>query len=92
MQRRKAMEFLIIAFKSREESTKFNKLLKDFGINSSLTSTPKEAGLACGLSVRVDNGYYYAVRRVLNNVKSKTFVGIFSVKVVNGRNVVKTIY
>ncbi len=86
------MEFLIIAFRSREESVKFNRLLSEFNISSTLTSPPKEAGLSCGISVKTDLSNFYAVKNILSRTKTKTFVGIFKVKTLGGRNVVTTIY
>ena len=86
------MEFLIIAFRSREESVKFSRLLNKYGVSSSLSAPPKEAGLSCGLSVRTEINYFYAVKNLLSSIKTKTFVGVFKVKTLNGRNVVTTIY
>ena len=86
------MEFLIIAFKSKEESVKFNHLLSKYGIVSSLTAPPKEAGLSCGVSVKTPASNFYAVKSLLEMLKPKTFVGVFKIDTKNGRNVVKTIY
>ena len=86
------MEFLIIAFRSREESVKFNRLLQKYNIWGTLTAPPKEAGLSCGVSVKTMASNFYAVKNLLEMMKPKTFVGVFKIDTLNGRNVVKTIY
>ena len=86
------MEFLIIAFRSREESAKFNRLLLSSGIKSTLIPTPKEAGLSCGISVRVGLNNFLAVKTLLNITNFKTFTGVFKVKNLGGKNLVTTIY
>ena len=86
------MEFLIIAFRSREESVKFYRLLSKYGVYSTLTTPPKEAGLSCGISVKTDVSNFYAVKNLLLRTKTKTFVGIFKVKSLGGKNQVTTMY
>ncbi len=86
------MEFLIIAFKSKEESVKLSRILSRYNVDSVLTSPPKEAGLSCGISVKTAVSNFYAVKSAINLYDFKTFVGVFKVDTFAGRNVVKTIY
>ncbi len=73
------MDYIIVVFKSRTESVKFNKLLYSNGIYSQLINTPKEANVGCGLSVKVPSGYLYYVQSLINMSALKSFVGIYKI-------------
>ena len=51
------MEYLIVAFRSREHTVKFYNFLKSVGINGEIINTPKEAGVGCGLSVKIGRAH-----------------------------------
>ena len=86
------MEYLVVAFKSRQESIKVGKVFNSVGISSSVITTPKEAGLGCGLSVKTDLRNLFAVKNVLTRINAKSFLGLFKVIEVVGKPIVKSIY
>lgn len=85
------MEYVIVAFRSRAETVAFAKFLTNNGINNQIVNTPKEAGVGCGLSVKINKVYLSAIKRAINTLKTKSFAGFFVVKRVNGKNIIHTI-
>ena len=82
------MEYLIVAFRSRTESIKLSEILKRNGIDNRIISTPKQAGVGCGLSVQVARERLRAVNAILEQRVFYSFTGIFVLKIQNGRRVI----
>lgn len=89
------MEYIVVAFRSRSESIKFNSYLVKSGISAELINTPKEAQVGCGLSVKIQRSSFYIVksqvRFAIVNGGFKTFAGYFLVTIKNGNRRVKSI-
>lgn len=85
------MEYIVIAFRSRAETIRFYEFLKSNGFTAGIINTPKEAGVGCGLSVKIPVGAMQLVRRALNFFPARSFAGFFAVKTVGGRYVVKSV-
>ena len=89
------MEYVIVAFRSRSETVKFNAYLQKNGISSQLVNTPKEAQVGCGLSIKISKSSFYivknAVKFAVNNGGFRTFAGFFLVFIKNGKKAVKSI-
>ncbi len=85
------MEYVIVAFRSRSDTIDFSSLLKEKGIYSEIVNTPKEAGVGCGLSVKVNMGNFYIVKRLVFLTNRKSFAGFFLVKQIAGKRIVKSI-
>ena len=49
------MEYVVVAFRSRAHTVGFYELLKKNGISAEIINTPKEAGVGCGLSVKISS-------------------------------------
>ena len=85
------MEYLVVAFRSRAHTVKFYDLLKRNGINAEIINTPKEAGVGCGLSVKIHKAVFPAVKNAVGMARLSSFAGFFLVTVVGGKSVVRTI-
>lgn len=85
------MEHVVVAFRSRAETVKFSEILKRYGVYNEIVSTPKEAGVGCGLSVKISKDSVQSVKRVVAVVGMKSFAGFFLVKTVAGGRTVKSI-
>jgi len=85
------MEHVVVAFRSRAETVKFSEILKRYGVYNEIVSTPKEAGVGCGLSVKISKNSVQSVKRVVAVVGMKSFAGFFLVKTVAGSRMVKSI-
>ncbi len=85
------MEWIVIAFRSRAHTVKFSELLTKNGIKNQIVNTPKEAGVGCGLSVKISKNYFNVVKKAVFNTKLSSFAGFFSVKQFAGQMIVKSI-
>lgn len=85
------MEYVAVAFRSRSDTVAFYKYLGFNGVRSEIVNTPKEAGVGCGLSVKVSKNIFPMVRRAVFAFDRKSFAGFFLVKTVNGRRTVASI-
>ncbi len=85
------MDYIAVAFRSREQTIKFSKFLIVRGINCAVINTPKEAGVGCGLSVKIPLGSFSAVRKAILNLRPSSFAGYFAVTVRGGRRSVRSI-
>ena len=85
------MDYIVIAFRSRTHTIKFSEFLKKSGVENEIINTPKEAGVGCGLSVKISKNSVQSVKRVVAVVGMKSFAGFFLVKTVAGSRMVKSI-
>ncbi len=87
----KSMEYVVVAFRSRGHTVRFHGLLTDYGITSEIINTPKEAGVGCGLSVKVSRQDFNIVRRAVLISSLSSFAGFFLVKNTAGFKTVRSI-
>lgn len=70
------MRYVYAVFTSRNETLSFASQLKKMGIPCVVTSTPKSAGRACGISVRFLKDYLEIVQNSLGGAY-RTFKGFY---------------
>lgn len=85
------MEYIVVAFKSRAHTVRYAEYLRRRGIYCQIINTPKEAGVGCGLSVRVAVVYAAAARRAAAITAFDSFAGVFLVKNAGARRIIKSI-
>ncbi len=85
------MDYILVSFRSRESTIKFSKILLNNGIFCEVVNTPKEAGVGCGLSVKIKSQSFAVVKRAVFSTSLKGFAGFFLVKSVGGKRFVKSI-
>lgn len=85
------MEYVIVAFRSRAHTVKFHEFLRRNGIFSEIVNTPKEAGVGCGLSVRVSKEKLSTVKRLAYLIKLNSLAGFFLYKTTSGQRSVRSI-
>ncbi len=85
------MEYLLISFRSRNHTVKFYEDLKRVGIPVEIVNTPKEAEVGCGLSVKTSLNYYAVIKNAVRMTGYKSFAGVFSVKHMANKTVVRSI-
>ena len=73
------MEYFIFVTPSRTDAIGINAKLKEKGVKSNVISTPKEAGLGCGLSVKVPTQDYFFAIRVINLAKKYSVQGVYKI-------------
>lgn len=84
------MEYIVVTFRARTDTMKFYDLLKNYGIKREIISTPKEAKVGCGLSVKIDKADFYNVKRILFDNLPKSFAGFFVVTERFGKRSIKS--
>ena len=92
MLRRKNMDYVIISFRSRAHTVKFAEILTNARIAMEIVNTPKEAGVGCGLSVKIRKEQFSIVKRYLERASLSSFAGFFLIKTVDGKRFVRNIY
>ncbi len=85
------MDFVVVAFRSRAHTVKFAEILRSRGISVEIINTPKEAGVGCGLSVKVSKNVFPSVKRAVQMMGLNSFAGFFLVTLVGGKRLVRTI-
>ena len=85
------MGFIAITFRSRAHTVKFSEFLRKNGVPNEIINTPKEAGVGCGLSVKVSPSRFATARAAVRATSLSSFAGFFLVKIYGGKRIVKTI-
>jgi len=86
------MDYVLISFRSRTDASSFKEYLKFYGETATLVSTPKEAGVGCGLSVKISVNALSTAKKVLKNKNYSALTGIFLVSIRGGHSFIKVIY
>lgn len=71
------MQAYLAIFRSRSQALDCASRLKQAGIPASAVSTPKEANVGCGLSVKIGVFDLSRAKRLLCGVHYSAFVGFF---------------
>ena len=79
------MKTYIAVFKSKTEVFAFKDLLISVGVAADIASTPKEAHLGCGLSVKFPPNALGVAVRILGGYDFRSFYGFYSVDKKGGR-------
>lgn len=85
------MEYIIVAFRSRTQTVKMSHLMQSRGISCEIVNTPKEAGVGCGLSIKISPYYFERTKRLVFDVGFSAFAGFFMVKLTAGKKFVRSI-
>ena len=85
------MEYIIVAFRSRAHTVKFHEFLRRNGIFSEVINTPKEAGVGCGLSVKVSKERFSMVKNLAYSANLGSLAGFFIYKTVGVKRTVRSI-
>lgn len=86
------MEYVAVAFRSRTQTVRFADFLKHNGLNCEVINTPKEAGVGCGLSVKITRTAVPLVKKALLYTKAENFAGFFLVKSIGGKRFVRSVF
>lgn len=67
---------VIAVFRSRAQALDFISFLKSAGVPAQAVSTPKEAGVGCGISAMFDERFLPRVTAVLNRRRYTAYRGL----------------
>ena len=79
------MTYILAIFRSRSQAMDCNIRLKTFLIPSELISTPKEANVGCGLSLKIPHDYAEKAKRIISKSNYPAFYGYFLMQYAYGR-------
>lgn len=78
------MEFIILSFRSRNQTARMYEIFTQSGIPAKIVNTPREANVGCGISLKFDEMYMQQARQLANRYPQSTYIGFFKVSG-NGR-------
>lgn len=85
------MEYVIVAFRSRAHTIRFANVFKESGFALEIVNTPKEAGVGCGLSVKIRKESFLSAKKMVLKLALSSFAGFFLVSEFNNKRIVRTI-
>ncbi|MBQ3492886.1 MAG: DUF3343 domain-containing protein [Clostridia bacterium] len=85
------MEYVIIAFRSRAHTVAFSEFLRRRGLYNEIVNTPKEAGVGCGLSVKVSKNAFSSAKHAVMSFNASSFAGFFLISVYGSKRLVRSI-
>ena len=69
------MTEILAVFRSRSQAADCNSRLRINGINCALVNTPKEAGVGCGLSVKIPQYAIVRAKSIIRRANYSAFYG-----------------
>ena len=82
------MNWIFVIFRSRAQALDGRSLLRKNGVQACAVSTPREANVGCGISVRVGAFDLARTRRIVAGANYGALVGYFRVESKYGRVIV----
>lgn len=73
------MRFCLAVFRSRNETLYLANMLNSAGLRVSIINTPKDAGFACGISIKFDERYLNTIQRFIASKPFRSFGGFYRV-------------
>ncbi len=85
------MQYVIVAFRSRNQTAKMYEIFTSNGVPSKIINTPREVNVGCGISVRFDESFLEKAKMLANRYPQPSFVGFFKIFISGGRYLAKRI-
>lgn len=79
---------ILAVFRSRAHSLDYAERLRQFGVNATTVTAPREVEIGCGLCVRFDANLFLRAQSVLKSRRYTSFKGFYKVEFQNGRTYV----
>ena len=79
------MEYMIATFRARTETINFANILRSYGVNVMIISTPRQINVSCGISVRFNPAYEGKAKEILARRRFDSFGGLYLAKYTGGR-------
>ena len=72
------MTEILAVFRSRSQAVDCNMRLRSYGVPSNLVNTPKEAGVGCGLSVKIPQNMLARAKVIIAGGRYPAFYGYYN--------------
>lgn len=83
------MTDILAVFRSRAQAADCNSRLKAAGVGCAMINTPKEAGVGCGLFIKIPQQNANRAAFIIKNARYSAFYGFYSMNTGYGRVVLK---
>lgn len=74
------MEYIIAVFRARTETINFANLLRSYGVNVMIITTPRQVNVSCGISVRFNKSALMKAKELLQRRRFDTFGGFYLIR------------
>lgn len=86
------MEFYILAvFRSRTQTTLFDRLLRSYHIPASVVSAPSSLQVGCSVGVKIPVNYLNSALTLFDRRHFDSFVGFYKITKMDGRTAVSPV-
>ena len=82
----------LAVFSSRNETLYLAKMLISNGYRAGVVNTPKDVGLACGISVKFEERNLPSVKMLLTSKPFRSFAGIYRISYNGNKNSYEKLY
>lgn len=79
------MKYTIVVFSSRNETMRFYKIVKNYGLFASIINTPRKLASSCGVSCKIDSRLISYSINIIRQEKYQTCKGIYLIELINGK-------
>jgi|AntRauTorcE11897_2_1112592.scaffolds.fasta_scaffold00001_281 hypothetical protein len=79
------MSYIIAVFKNRNSTLKYYDMLNRSRLPVSIISTPKVAGIGCGICVKMTKESYTFAYKILSRARVNSFVAFYKIKKENNK-------
>ena len=76
---------ILAVFRSRSHSFDYVQRLRDYGVQATTMTTPKEVKIGCGLCVRLDARDFYRAQAIMKTGRYSSFKGFYQMDYINGQ-------
>lgn len=73
------MIYLLAIFRNKTETMAFYSILLSYKVNARIVNTPKQAMIACGISVKLNINDYQKAMQIFKRRRFSSFVGFYKV-------------
>ncbi|MBQ8430389.1 MAG: DUF3343 domain-containing protein [Clostridia bacterium] len=86
------MKYTIVVFSSRNETMRFYRIVKNYGLFASIINTPRKLASSCGISCKIDVRLISYSINIIHQEMYQTCKGIYSIELINGRELITKLY
>ena len=86
------MKYTVVVFTSRNDTMKFYRFIKNFGLFCSVINTPRSLSASCGVSVKIDKRLLVYSSSIIRQNNLLSFKGIFDIEIVGRKeNIIRLV-
>lgn len=83
------MKYTVVVFQSRNDTMRFYKFIKNYGLYCAVINTPRSLASSCGISVKIDKRLFVYSSNIIKTSHLYSFKGIYDIEIFNGKEIIK---